>query len=203
MLGPAWAARTQTGGRACVTFSGNGRAGFSQCFSLPALVPFQYSGNLRSGREGLADTTRQPASGRGPKLRKWDRERQWEGGVQEYGKTKQEGRRGRGCRIKRPMQWQLIFFIIIKKQKAETVGEGEGFTADGTREGKLRGTAMKRKGEWVCEGKRRGERCRQGRGFDMGGKIRGFAGAAWTTDDLNGALNPAVTYPDFNPIQHL
>lgn len=55
---------------------------------------------------------------------------------------------GRGCRIKRPMQWQLIYiFFIIKKQKAETVGEGEGFTADRTREGKLRGTAMKRKGE--------------------------------------------------------
>lgn len=48
-----------------MTLSGNSRAGFSQCISLPAHVPFQYSGNLCSSREGLADTTQQPVSRRG------------------------------------------------------------------------------------------------------------------------------------------
>ncbi|KAI9540127.1 hypothetical protein NQZ68_002061 [Dissostichus eleginoides] len=47
--------------RRYVTLSGNSGAGFSQCFSLPAPVPFQDSGNLRSSREGLADTTQQPS----------------------------------------------------------------------------------------------------------------------------------------------
>lgn len=48
-----------------MTLSGNSQAGFSQCISLPAHVPFQYSGNLCSSREGLADTTQQPVSRRG------------------------------------------------------------------------------------------------------------------------------------------
>lgn len=61
-----------------MTLSGNSRAGFSQCISLPAPVPFQYSGNLCSSREGLADTTQQPASGRGTETRENDTKRERE-----------------------------------------------------------------------------------------------------------------------------
>lgn len=69
--------------------SGNSRSGFSQCISLPAPVPFQYSGNLCSIREGLADTTQQPVSRRGiqtERMRERDtkieKEREREGDMQ-------------------------------------------------------------------------------------------------------------------------
>lgn len=59
---------------ACVTLSGNSGAGFSQCISLPVPIAFQYSGNLRSSWEVLADTTQQPVSGRGTITRETERE---------------------------------------------------------------------------------------------------------------------------------
>lgn len=55
---------------------------------------------------------------------------------------------------------------------------------------------------WTKDEGDRGEGARRGAEGQAwrGGEIRGFAGAAWTTADLNGALNPAVAYPDFPSI---
>lgn len=88
---------------------------------------------------------------------------------------------------------------LIKNQKKW----GEDFIADRARERKLRAPKIKRRGDRECGRKRREQQRKRGgaadRGerFRQGGEIRGFAGAAWTTNDLNGALNPAVAYPDF------
>lgn len=84
-----------------VTLSGNRRSGFSQCTSLPAPVPFQYSGNLRSSWEGLADTTQQPASGRGAVTgesirRRREQQRTWVGQTVRKEKWKEEMKKRKG-----------------------------------------------------------------------------------------------------------
>lgn len=83
--------------------------------------------------------------------------------------------------------------------------KGSFHSWQGERERKLRGPGNQKKGwpnMWTKEERaKRGEEGTEGadRG-ERGGRIRGFAGAAWTTSDLNGALNPAVAYPDFSSI---
>lgn len=165
-----------------VTLSGNRRSGFSQCTSLPAPVPFQYSGNLRSSWEGLADTTQQPASGRGAVTgesirRRREQQRTWVG--QTVRKEKWKGDE-KEKRLRRPR--------MQKKEVAECSGR------------KGRGQRRKEIRRWWCRGWGPGGGRQGRRGWDGGSEIRGFAGAAWTTSDLNGALNPAVAYPDFSSI---
>lgn len=81
-------------------------------------------------------------------------------------------------------------------------GGGWGFIADRTTEKTLRVSQMQRKGDqvWDERGRVEGREQTGEKRFRSGGEIRGFAGAAWTTSDLNGVLNPAVAYPDFSSI---
>lgn len=112
----------------CVILGGNGQAGFSQCISLPAPVPFQYSGNLRSSREGLADTTQQPADGRGMKLRKWERQRHWD--TKSKAETNKTERRGLGApEWEGAEQGQQI--NLVKKRKHSEQRRDTWFMGDG------------------------------------------------------------------------
>lgn len=148
---------------------------------LPGLIPFQYSGNLRSSweRPGRHNTTA-PEWGKGAVERK-------------RAMRALEMERGGESQIKRDK----------RKCRAPQTREGY-FIAKGTTEKKLRGPGMQKK-RWLSvwtkdEGDRGGEHTGEKRFRRGGGEIRGFAGAAWTTSDLNGALNPAVAYPDFSSI---
>lgn len=164
-------AYTQTALWTCVTLSGNSGAGFSQCMSLPAPVPFQYSGNLCSSWEGLADTTQQPESGRGTVTREKERQR---GGHERNKRWKRERDSKRG-EMRSEMKQDK------KKKKVGNHKRGER-TSQLTEQEKKRweGQECKRKGDWVCGRKRRGQQkkrrgrrggSRQGRrGLDRGVK---------------------------------
>ena len=169
----------------------------------------------------LADTTQQPASGRGDLKQERTTERHQEKAEREKERERrghaegdktgerhagnQSGRKG----VKR---WQQLLLIKNQKRGRERAGRRRrGFHSwQGKREKAERARSEKKRGDRVCGGKRRGQqREEEGRGresadrgkrFRQGGEIRGFAGAAWTTNDLNGALNPAVAYPDFPSI---
>lgn len=116
-----------------MTLSGNSGAGFSQCVSLPAPVPFQYSGNLRSNRERPWQTQHNSLrAGGGTETRENDRETLRKGrererkGHAEGDKTgerhagNQSGRKG----VKR---WRQLLSIKNQKRGREKRRRRRGF----------------------------------------------------------------------------
>lgn len=170
---PPWAALW-----ACVTLSGNSGAGFSQCVSLPAPVPFQYSGNLRSNRERPWQTQHNSLrAGGGTETRENDRETLRKGrererkGHAEGDKTgerhagNQSGRKG----VKR---WRQLLSIKNQKRGREKRRRRRGFHSwQGKGEKAERARNEEEKGwpsMWTKE-----ERATERRGGEEGGRREG------------------------------
>lgn len=148
------------------TLSGNRRAGVSHCVSLPVPVPFPYSGNLRSGREGLADTTQQPASGRG------DETERMTGRERERETCRVRQKRRRGCREAETERDETVAAVTPNEEPEKRGGRGD-FIVDRTRARKLRGPEMKKKGRAENVDERgEGNRERRGGGRRQGGRFR-------------------------------
>lgn len=120
----------------CVKLSGNTLDGHSHYISLPASVPFRYSGNLCSCLQGLADTTQQAVSRRGST--ETEREKKVKKETERQKKERKAKRLGhRGWEREGIKRWEreeivggVIFYRSRKRTKAKkTRNEKKGWVS--------------------------------------------------------------------------